>query len=269
MYFNPGYNEPIEEFDCVRDLGVLIDADGSFLSHRLMVQKKTMIKCSWILRTFRSRDPDLLKTLWRSLAQPIQDYASQVWSPVGRSGEIAWQEKPLRLLTRRMTGMKKLNYWQRLSTLKMLSTERRTERYKILYLWKSLLGMVPDIGIRIATQEESRLGLTVRVPEKSGSRELVQTLKDQFFTTHGPRLFNSLPKSIRVWGSSLEMFKVKLDMFLMVIPDQPVLAGYQSYNPARNGRNSNSIVDWVRNNPALQLWSPDINPIEQSGGETL
>ena len=156
-----------------------------------------------------------------------------------------------------MSGLQGLNYWERLAQLKMLSCERRSERYKIIYTWKILNGVVPDIGLQLATTEESRLGLTVRVPAKSGSRELVQTLKDQFFSAHGPRLFNSIPKELRARGMSFDMFKARLDLWLMTVPDKPVLAGYISYNPAKSGWNSNSIIDWIRNNPGLQDWCPE------------
>ena len=183
---------------------------------------------------------------------------------MGRSGEIACQEKPLRLLTRKMRGLKSLNYWERLERLKMISTERRTERYKILYMWKIVNGLVPDLGIQIATEEDSRLGLTIKIPAKSGSRDLVQTMKDQYFTTHGPRLLNSLPKCIRVRGTTMEAFKCLVDSFLMTVPDRPVLAGYQTNNPGVNGWNSNSIVDWIRNNPSLQDWSPDLGDGERN-----
>ena len=100
--FTPGYKDPIEEFEVVKDLGVLVDNDGSFKSQQLKAQKKTMEKCSWMLRTFKSRDPGLLKTLWQTLAQPYQDYANQLWYPFGKTGDLAWQEKLLKMLTRRM-----------------------------------------------------------------------------------------------------------------------------------------------------------------------
>ena len=268
MLFTPDYSSPIEEFEVVRDLGLMLDSDGSFSTQRLLAQKKALQKCSWVLRTFRSREPELLKSLWKSLIQPIQDYGSQVWSPVGRSGEIAWQEKPLRLLTRRMRGLSHLNYWDRLTRLKMISTERRTERYKIIYMWKIINGLVPDIGVQISSVESSRTGLTVRVPPKSGSKEIVQTLKDQYFTTHGPRLFNSLPKSLRERGSTLDSFKERLDQFLMSVPDRPVLAGYQPNNPGLNGWSSNSIMDWVRNYPSLLDWSPVCSVNKECGCES-
>ena len=145
----------------------------------------------------------------------------------------------------------------------MISTERRTERYKVFYLWKMLTGLVPNIGVEVATEESTRTGLTVKIPPKSGSKESVQTLKDQFFMTHAPRLFNSLPKCIRDRKLSMDSFKSLVDSFLMTVPDCPVLAGYPLNNPGVNGRNSNSVVDWIRNNPALQDWIPEKESMEE------
>ena len=256
--FTPQFKDPIEEYEVVRDLGVLIDSDGSFSSQKLKAQKATMDKCSWILRTFKSRDPGLLKTLWKSLAQPHQDYASQLWYPVGKTGELAWQEKPLRMLTRRMKGLHGMNYWERLSHMKLQSSERRSERYKILYLWKTLHGMAPSLGVQFNSDLGSRSGVTLKIPPKSGSKESVQTLKDRFFTTFGPKLFNSLPDWVRAETESFDKFKCGVDLFLEKVPDKPVLGGYYTPNWSRNGRQSNSIVDWIRNYPDLLDPAPDL-----------
>ena len=121
-------------------------------------------------------------------------------------------------------------------------------------------GMAPDIGLQYVSFENSRNGFMVRIPSKSGSRESVQTMKDQFFTTHAPRLYNSLPKTLRVRGDSLEVFKAKLDVFMDLIPDNPILAGYTSNNRSSTGKQSNSILDWMRNSPHLSEWEPVISP---------
>ena len=258
LFFSPKYASPIPELEVVKDLGVLIDNDGTFRSQCLQAQKRTMDKCSWALRTFKSRDPGILKTLWTSLARPHQDYASLLWFPVGKTGDIAWQEKPLRMLSKKMKGMRRLNYWERLEGMKLLSCERRNERYKILYIMKILLGMVPDLGVSIQSEENCRIGLTLKIPPKSGSKDIVQTMKDQFFTTSGPRLFNSLPGSLRTRNVTFGVFKARLDLFLESVPDRPVLAGYVTNNYSLNGRQSNSLCDWLRNQPELQKWVPDI-----------
>jgi hypothetical protein len=107
-----------------KDLGVQIDQWGSFKLHRAKANRKTLQKAGWVLRVFKSRDMGLLRTLWKSLIRPHQDYASQLWAPVGLVGDLAAQEVPLRSFTRRMGGMRGLNYWERLVQAKLLSSER-------------------------------------------------------------------------------------------------------------------------------------------------
>ena len=118
-------------------------------------------------------------------------------------------------------------------------------------------GMAPDLGIVPATSEGSRSGLTLKIPPKSGSKESVQTLKDQFFTTYAPRMYNALPKVLRSLDHTFESFKGILDLFLEVVPDRPVLAGYVTGNLAPNGYRSNSLLDWLRNNPDMSNWIPE------------
>jgi len=38
--------------------------------------------------------------------------------------------------------------WDRLSALKMYSQDRRLERYQIIYTWKILKGITPNVGIK-------------------------------------------------------------------------------------------------------------------------
>ena len=93
--FTPGFEDPIAVKDSTRDLGVIIDSNMDFRPQRLAVAKKVRAKTAWALRTFRSRAPEIMRTLWRSVVQPHQDYASQLWSPADLQGDIAIQESPL------------------------------------------------------------------------------------------------------------------------------------------------------------------------------
>lgn len=49
--------------------------DGSF-SHHITEVKKAKGMAGWVLRTFASREPEILLTLWKSLVQPTLDYCS-------------------------------------------------------------------------------------------------------------------------------------------------------------------------------------------------
>jgi hypothetical protein len=251
LLFSPGMEEVIAPQGQIKDLGVLVDDECSFREHRAAVIRKTRQKAGWVLRTFKCRDLNFMKTLWRSVIQPHQDYCSQLWSPVGRQCDLEAQEGPLRAFSKRTNGLHELCYWDRLQLLGVSSVERRSERYKILYTWKMLQNLVPNIGVYPSTREAGRRGQTLKIPALRGSRAAVRSLRDVSITTFGPRLINALPEHLRNFEGSLESFKKQLDSVLCKIPDQPNVGGFAAGARDAIGRPSNSVCDWLRE-PALQ-----------------
>ena len=73
--------ETITEKSLVKDLGVLVSNDCSFKKHIEKVISSMRNISSWILRTFLSRNKEILLTTWKTLVLPIHDYCSQLWSP--------------------------------------------------------------------------------------------------------------------------------------------------------------------------------------------
>ena len=73
----------------------------------------------------------------------------------------------------------------------------------------------------------------------------MKNLRENFFTTTGPKVFNSLPKEVRNFntntGDKTLSFKNNLDKYLQFIPDQPHVQGLQSLRAAQ----SNSIIDQI------------------------
>ena len=69
--------------------------------------------------------------------QPHIDYCSQLWAPE-EGGELQKIEKLLKDYTAKIPEVSKMTYWERLKKLKMNSQQRRSERYKIIYVWKTL-----------------------------------------------------------------------------------------------------------------------------------
>ena len=196
------------------NLGILIDSREDFRPQRAAVVAKTSAKAAWVLRTFRGRSLPLMRTLWRTIIQPHQDYGSQLWSPVGLHGDLTLQEAPLWAFSKRVAGLSGLPYWERLVRLSLLSTERRQERYKILYTWKSLKGLVPPCCITLALASTLRGGQQARVPPLSGSRVAIQSLWDRHIMVEGPRLYNLILSSLRDLNLSLDSFKAGLDRWL-------------------------------------------------------
>ena len=239
-YYGPDGSK-IPEKTHVKDLGVQMSNTATFSEHINKVCEKARDMCSWILRTFRSRSPTLMTTTWKSLVQPILDYCSQLWCPT-QPGQIKQIEEIQKCFTRKIKAVNQVDYWKRLKSLRMYSQERRRERYRILYLWKILENIVPDIdgGNGGIVKLHPRNGRTIIVPSvDTTSPRHIQKVRDSSLFVHGAKLFNVLPKDIRnCTNCSVLEFKAKLDDYISQIPDEPVVPGYSS----NHSMNSNSLL---------------------------
>ena len=247
-YFTPKCENPIERKESLRDLGVIMNEKASFQDHINKVCCKVNQKVGWIMRTFKCRKVGFMRQMWNQLVQGHVDYCSQLWQPL-ESSELQRIENLLKTFSKKIPSIRNENYWVRLKLLKMNSQQRRLERYRIIYTWKALEGLVPDCGIRTKNNPESRNGRECEVPsivKKSSAR--VKSLREKSLQVHGPKLFNCLPKSIRnITKCDVDTFKEKLDLYISVIPDQPAIGGLI---PATTNQHtlkpSNSLIDQVR-----------------------
>ena len=245
IYFSAD-NDPIEEKEVLRDLGIMMNNDATFKNHIDKVCKIVKQKSGWILRTFVCRKPHILKLLWKSLVQPNIDYCSQLYMPVSGNG-LNELENLQRHFTSRIPSTHSMDYWTRLTHLQMLSQQRRMERYRIIYVWKVLEGLVPNCGLE--AESNTRLGRLCSIPTLTNTGKF-RTLRENSFQVHGPKLFNSLPIKIRsITKCSVNDFKTLLDKVLSQVPDEPNISGIQ-YTPRAcdlfTGRPSNSILDQIR-----------------------
>ena len=196
VYFSDTQN-PIETKNQVKDLGVTLDVDMTYDQHIQNQINKVKAISSWIYRTFKTRDPDVMLTLWKSLAIPHLDYCSQLWSPSKRCS-IQQLENLQKSFLNGIPSMKHLNYWEKLKKLKIYSLERRRERYRVIYTWCILENIVPNFNYNneqggVHSYTNQRLGRkchlkAVNVRHKNVWRDCL--------SQEGPRLFNVLPKSI-------------------------------------------------------------------------
>ena len=173
--------------------------------------------------------------LFKTLVLHLLEYGSQVWSPSAVL-DIRSLEAVQRTFTAKMDGMRELDYWERLDTLKMYSLERRRERYQIIYVWKIISGRVPNI---VGPGEETitcfshvRRGLLCRLPQINYRcpARVINALSGSLLH-RGAKLFNFLPSDIRRLDLELQSFKSKLDKFLLGVPDRPLLPIITSSHP--------------------------------------
>ena len=236
---------PIETKTETRDLGIIMKDDATFSEHITAIAKKGKRQAGWALRTFKSRNVLLMLTLLKTLIQPLLEYGCEIWNP-HLQVDITKLENIQRNFTRKIEGMDEMNYWERLHALKLNSLERRRERYMIIYTWKILNGLAPNIEGRNRIRAEDRLrrGVVCKDPSLNPRNSRFRTLKENSFVVKGPRLFNKLPNEIRegCLGISLDAFKNKVDKFLATIPDKPKLPGAE-YNQQAD---TNSLLSQVR-----------------------
>ena len=219
--------------------------DASFKEHINKICQSAKNMCSWIFRTFQSRSPELMLTLWKALVLPILDYCSQLWSP-SKIGEIQQIENIQKAFTRKIRSSNRKDYWDRLKAHGLYSLQRRRERYSAIYVWKILENLVPNLSgcSKITSKETLRSGRLCNIPSsfKSNVSNKLQSLRDSSFCVNGPNLFNALPSHIRnMTNVGLPTFKAALDKYLKTVADEPLSKGYTACRRAA----SNSLIHMI------------------------
>ena len=190
---------------------------------------------AWTLGAFRDRSMLTMMTLFKSLVRSKLEYCCPLWNP-SKISDIQTIENVQKQFTKKINGLQELDYWERLFRLKLLSLQRRRERYSIIHVWKMYHGFAPNnIGLKFYTSP--RLGTRVTIPKfNHQAQSSYSTAYDNSFAIKAARLWNVLPKSVNSINL-LEPFKAGLGSFLNQFPDKPPVIGYTPPN-------SNSLLDW-------------------------
>ena len=223
QYFS-STGEEIDPARCVKDLGIHMSNDGTWSTHICKISNEAKRLAGWALGVFRDRSQSTMMTLYKSLVRPKLEYCSPLWSPT-KIGDIQKLEGIQRFFTRRIEECKGLNYWERLEKLKLMSLQRRRERYMVIQMWKVYRGLVPNsTGTTFA--DHPRHGPIANLPRLiTYAQKSQQTLRENSFSVKAAKLFNRMPITVRTC-SDLAVLKVELGNFLNGIPDCPPVRGY-------------------------------------------
>ena len=236
----------ISPSEYVRDLGIKVSSDLTWRPHLVNLAKRGQCMAQWVFGVFSSRDPELMITVYKTLVRSLMEYCSPLWSPQ-TVGDIQLLESVQRGFTAKVSGMKNMDYWQRLKALDLMSLQRRRDRYAVLTMHKTYRGLIPN-ETGIAFNRTSRHGVKADIPDLSRVKsKRTSTLYSSSFGSIGPRLWNCLPDDLREIEDP-DLFKFKLDLLLRDIPDRPPTAGYQAPN-------RNSLSDWCVGASFNKRWS--------------
>ena len=203
--------DDITSKDVVKDLGVLMSSTCNFTSHIDSVVAKVKKLTSWAFRNFKSRTTKFIMTTWKSLILPIIDYASQLWNP-SKISDINHLEMLQKCFVKKIQYYQDWSYWDILRDLGLFSLQRRRERYRIIYLWSILEGLVPNPSKNIHAKYNLRIGRTCSVPTVKNTSYC--GVISSSFSVQSATLFNRLPKKIRdMTDCGKDTFKKALDVF--------------------------------------------------------
>ena len=190
----PDYTQPIDEFDTLRDLGVIMSSQGGFQAHISHLISKVKQKMGWIHRTFITNNVEFRRFMWINYIRSNIDYASQLWCPSDQI-QMSSLESLQRMYTACTNGLQHMDYWTRLRWFRLSSIERRLQRYRIIYVWKIANDIVINPGIEFTNNVHS--GKLVKIHYKKCHDTWSQKLWDQSLQIHGGKSFNSLPVYLR------------------------------------------------------------------------
>ena len=182
LYIDPAMNI-IGPSTHVRDLGFSMFIHCTFDFHISNLYKRYSNLDCWILIIFTIKDPQVMLTLYKSLVMSRLEYTSQRWSPY-------LLKHVQRAFTKHISGMCFLSYSKRFEVLKLYSLYRRRERYGIIYVWKIIEGLVPNLSDSITCSFSDHRGRACVICHSGAGR--LGTLKYNSFRWQSIRMFNRL-----------------------------------------------------------------------------
>ena len=178
-------------------------------------------------------------TLLKQVLYPTLEYCCVLWSPTNPS-LINILESVQRNFVKRINfgHNREMDYWGRLTSLKLYSFERWMERYLIIYTWKVLNGLYHNPGILLNTALRNQpdthpntgIGFAryndrtgVLLTHTQGNNTRINRLS---ILSKCCKLFNALPSQLRQLTPDpdppcLENFKKDLRDWLLNVPEQP------------------------------------------------
>ena len=218
----------ISPASAVRDLGVTLTPDLSWSTHINNIVDNARKMASWTLSVFMNRSADIMIPLFKSVVRSHCEYTCPLWNPT-KVEDIQNLESVQRTFTSRIEEVQHLHYYQRLKHLKLMSLQRRRERYTMIQVYKMLNGSSPnDIGMKF--YNTTRRGVCCKVPPLTKhSKPKYQRQYDSSFHVYGAKLWNVIPKDIKE-KKTMDSFKCALTKLLMQLPDEPPIPGVASEN---------------------------------------
>ena len=138
-----------------------MSSSGNFDFHITKTITKVKQRIGWIQCSFKNNDIEFRKFLWKNYIAGVLDYNSQIWSPVNDT-KISSIEQLLIGYTYQTKGLENYNYWDHLKIMGISSLQRRFQRYRIIYLWKVIVGLTHNYGLTWKIDEHKGILIDIK-----------------------------------------------------------------------------------------------------------
>jgi hypothetical protein len=128
-------NQSLESSKNEKDLGVIIDDELKYHVHTSHATKKANQILGLIKKSYSTRDPITITTLYKSMVRPHLEYGNAIWGPFYKT-DIDKVESIQRRATKLVTSLKDKEYHERLISLDLPSMLYRRKRGDMIMLYK-------------------------------------------------------------------------------------------------------------------------------------
>ena len=173
--------------------GVLVDSKLTFSDHIDSVVAKAKKRMFLIFKSFESRDIQLFVFAFKTYILPIVEYCSSIWYP-SKLEDIDRVEKIQRSFTKRLYGLQKLSYRDRLVACSLPSLELRRLRADIVLCFKIVHKLIAldfdDFFVLDCNTKTRGHNFKLKIPKSNTSLRL------KFFSVRIVPVWNSLSVSM-------------------------------------------------------------------------
>ena len=196
---------------CEKDLGVFVDKNLKFDEHISQKIKKARSMSGMIYRNIIHKTPTIMVPLFKSMIRPHIEYGNAVWCPYLKQDKCAL-ENVQRNFTKKIHGMKKKSYYERLKILRLPSLEFRRLRGDMIEVFKIVHGIYDTnttnkFFTKVCEHSSTRKSNNLNLLKKRVNTNPFQ----KFFTNRVINTWNALPNDI-VNTVNVNSFKNKFDV---------------------------------------------------------
>ena len=182
------------------DLGIIVSENLKFHDQVQQSCKKATREINRIRRTFSSRNPEFLSTMFKMFVRPHLEYCVQVWNPV-YGGDIETMEKTQNRFTRLLRHGIMMSLNERNLALNLQDHKTRRTKGDLIYIYKMY-----DCGFFIPVGDTRTRGHS----KKLKIQQSRNNIRKHSFSIRNVTIWNELPESV-VTAENVNLFKARLD----------------------------------------------------------